>query len=117
MQGGLEFGDFASWAARIMCEPVDDEFDSGDEDDGGQADPDGWRRGKSRQYGGGATGGGVADEQPPPMSSVRPASAADAGALDDSPVSWEYRRDDSTGIMVRISYSFALSELSVSAVS
>lgn len=102
IQGGLEFGDFASWAARIMCEPADDEFDSGEDDDDDEADPDGWRRGKSRQYGGGVAGGGVADEQPPPMSSVRLAPAAYADVLDTSPVSWEYRRDESTGIMVRM---------------
>jgi hypothetical protein len=87
-----------------MCEPVDEEFDSGDDDeddDDDEVDPDGWRRGKSRQYGGGATGEGVVDEQPPPMSSVRLAPAAHADVLDTSPVSWEYHRCESTGITVR----------------
>ena len=94
VQGGVEFGDFSSWAARMMCEPANDEFRSSDEDE--DLDAGGWRRCKSRQYGGGAAGAQPAEEHPPPMSSVHLAPA------EHSPVSWEYRRDDSTGIMVRM---------------
>ena len=98
-----------------MCEPVDDGFGSNDDqkqspslssasseeaDEEGDMDAGGWRRGKSRQYGGGTSG--AAEEHPPPISSVRLTPADKPNERDTASTSWEYRRDESTGIMVRI---------------
>ena len=124
-QGGVDFGDFASWAARMMCEPVDDGFGSNDDqkqspslssasseeaDEEGDMDAGGWRRGKSRQYGGGTSGAGAAEEHPPPISSVRLTPADKPNERDTASTSWEYRRDESTGIMVRM---FALLRIEI----
>lgn len=100
-QGGVGFSDFASWAARTMCEPYDDdelsasdgedstEY-SGEEEDYSSRDVGDWQRGKSRQYGGGG-------DEPPPA--VVPNADDDGDA--DGPSAWEYRRDETTGITVR----------------
>lgn len=110
MQGGVEFGVFTSWAARIMCEPVDDTAGSeedNEEEDEMNMDSDGWRRGKSRQYGGGTARAAVEitaqEEQPPPMSSIGLAPAENIDGFGSAPMSWEYRRDEATGITVRTS--------------
>lgn len=96
-----------------MCEPIDDEFDSAedqedyDEDREDESyevatDADEWRRGKSRQYGGGEVVGRAVEDQPPPLSFVNqePAGTKD-DALHSAAVSWEYRRDEDTGMSVR----------------
>ena len=116
-QGGVDFGDFASWAARMMCEPVDGGFGGNDDqkkspslsspsseeaDEEGDMDVGGWRRGKSRQYGGGVSAAGATEDPPPPISSARLTPVDEPTERDTASTSWEYRRDESTGIMVRI---------------